>query len=766
MSRLAEIYRSEKSEGGGLGSTLGKRFAEKIDPRKMFDQQGLLAAMLPKLFKAYSATGSNNIKNTAPTRLATAGVENRVDGLIGITHSMAKDMNVIKNNVIKLVKSVGMTPTRKAETFFAGEDYRESLEEDDKKGGKKGSKGKLGFMDSLKSSAGAGIGKGFGLAAIGLGIGGFLTGLALGGAAINALGGAKGIKDMLVSLGEGLSSFSGTGLVALGSLLGAGMLFGAYSGKLDVGKQGGAALGITAIGLGLGGFLAGLALGGAGISALGGSGGVKQMLVDLAEGLNAFSPSSMAVFGSLLAAGGLFGVVTGVSAPAGLAMMGGTMLGMTAIGVGLGGFLAGLALGGKGIDMLGGGGGVKDMLVNLATGLNAFSGIDAGNLAGLALAIPAFGLGMATFFGLEGIGGLVKSFTGGIKGLMDWVFGNKPGKTPLQQLAEDLKLFDSVNGDNLSKVGQGVKDLGTGVNEIGKTSTKGTSKKIGAIAKSTTGVREAKTVDELDDLEAQQMIDDAKAAGAFKTSPTPSKSTSSAPSTSPTQTTSEFDYDSYAQAIGQRESGGNYKAVNSLGYLGKYQFGAMALEDMGLVKSGVGRKGQKALDDSENWTIDGGKQAFLNNPQLQDSTMKKYTMQNRKALERLKVLNKDSSTEEVGGYLASAHLLGPGGARDLSQGKSGSDAYGTSASTYYALGTTTQKSTTLASASPSSGPMVASASINAQDGARNSTSGKGNVNIDNSQKTNVASSGGNQKGRSASAYDGDMVNTLAGRQYA
>ena len=62
--------------------------------------------------------------------------------------------------------------------------------------------------------------------------------------------------------------------------------------------------------------------------------------------------------------------------------------------------------------------------------------------------------------------------------------------------------------------------------------------------------------------------------------------------------------------------------------------------------------------------------------------------------------------------------------------------------------------------------MVASASINAQDGARNSTSGKGNVNIDNSQKTNVASSGGNQKGRSASAYDGDMVNTLAGRQYA
>ena len=762
MSRLAEIYRSEKEQGGGLGSTLGKRFGEKIDPRKMFDQQGLLAAMLPKLFKAYSATGSSNMKNTTPTRLATAGVENRVDDLIGVTHSMAKDMNVIKQNVIKLVKSVGMTPTRKAETFFAKEDYRESQEESNNK---EKPKEKVGFLDSLKSKAGAGIGKGLGLAALGIGIGGFLTGLALGGAAINALGGAKGVKDMLVSLGEGLSAFSGMGLVAFGSLLVAGGLFGAYSGKLNVGKQGGAALGITAVGVGLGGFLAGLALGGAGISALGGSGGIKQMLVDLAEGLNAFNPSSMAVFGSLLAAGGLFGVVAGVAAPAGLAMMGGTMLGMTAIGVGLGGFLAGLALGGKGIDMLGGGGGVKDMLVNLATGLNAFSGIDAGNLAGLALSIPAFGLGIATFFGLEGIGGIIKSFTGGIKGVMDWIFGSKPGKTPLQQLAEDLKLFDSVNGDNLSKVGQGVKDLGSGVNEIGKTSTKDTSKKIGAIAKSTTGVREAKTVDELDDLEAQQMIDDAKAAGAFKTpgktiktSPTPYKSPTT--STSPTKD----------NQIGDEPSDELISNIKKL-----EGFSAKAFWDHKQYSIGYGTKANnkdEVIDEKEA-----------------DRRLRAVVKETRdKVVKYGEKYNYGLNSSQIDSLTSFAYNLGPGildkvtntGKRSIQEIAEAIPKYNKASGevnkglekrrnielAMFNANPSSGATTTLASASPASGYNVASASTNINDETRNTMrSSGGNNTIVNSPTTNVAS-GGNQKGRSAPVYDTDMTNTLMGRQYA
>jgi len=580
MSRLADIYKSEKRSGGGLGSTLGKAALEKIDPRKMFNQQGLMAAMLPALFKAYSATPKSRT-NTMSSRLTTPSLNTGAleSQLVDISVNtrmtakntmvlpmMARDSNLTKLNIMKVVKLLGGKATKSSDMFWKNsaareKEYESKFSKEKSKtptpsssGGSPAAAGGAGGLkgiglDFLSSLAG-GIGKGVGIAAIGLGIGGFFAGLAAGGAAVNQLGGASGVKDMLVNLAEGLGAFSGTSLLAFGALLGAGMLFGPSgsnpvkgafkginmsigiasiglglggflaglalggAGIAELGGSGGvktmmidlaeglnafnptsmaafgtllgagmlfgavagadagtsakmsvgAGLGMTMIGLGLGGFLAGLALGGAGIAALGGSGGVKQMLVDLAEGLNAFNPSSMAAFGTLLATGGLFGVITGVAAPVGLAMMGGTMLGMTAIGLGLGGFLAGLALGGKGIDMLGGGKGVKDMMVNLAEGLNAFGGLDAGNLVKLAGAIPAFGVGMLGFFGLQGIGGIVKSFSDGMKGVTDWIFGNnKTGKTPMQQLASDLTLFQNINGDNLSKIGQGFKDLASGL---------------------------------------------------------------------------------------------------------------------------------------------------------------------------------------------------------------------------------------------------------------------------------------------------------------
>ena len=494
MSRLAEIYKSEKNSGGGLGSTLGKAALEKIDPRKMFNQKGLMAAMLPSLFKAYSATPKSNTMSSRLTTpsLDTGALESQLVDIAVNTRMtakntmvlpmMARDANLTKLNIMKLVKLQGGKATKSSDMFWKNSAAREKEYESkfskekaktptpSSSGGSSAAAGGAGGLKGIGldflSTLMGGIGKGLSLAAVGAGIGGFFAGIAAGGAAVQALGGSKGVKDMLVDLAEGLGAFSGQSLLAFGALLGAGMLFGP-SGSNPVsglGKGLNMSIGIASIGLGLGGFLAGLALGGAGIAALGGSGGVKQMMVDLAEGLNAFNPSSMAAFASLLGAGALFGVVTGVAAPVGLAMMGGTMLGMTAIGLGLGGFLAGLALGGAGIDMLGGGRGVKDMLVNLAEGLNAFSGLDAGNLTKLALAIPAFGVGMLAFFGLEGIAGIVKSFADGMKGVTDWVFGNqKTGKTPMQQLSEDLKLFANVNGDNLSKVGQGFKDLASGL---------------------------------------------------------------------------------------------------------------------------------------------------------------------------------------------------------------------------------------------------------------------------------------------------------------
>ena len=149
-----------------------------------------------------------------------------------------------------------------------------------------------------------------------------------------------------------------------------------------------------------------------------------------------------------------------------------------------------------------------------------------------------------------------------------------------------------------------------------------------------------------------------------------------------------IDFAAFAKRISDLESGGRYDVVNSLGYLGKYQFGAMALQDMGLVKKGTTLKG---LDNPKNWNISGGKQAFLNDAKLQEESFAKLTKQNFKTLKRINVISVESPPDQVAGYLAVSHLLGPGGARDLSKGKVGVDAYGTKSTKYFVAGSRTQQ---------------------------------------------------------------------------
>lgn len=228
-----------------------------------------------------------------------------------------------------------------------------------------------------------------------------------------------------------------------------------------------------------------------------------------------------------------------------------------------------------------------------------------------------------------------------------------------------------------------------------------------------------------------------------------------------------IDYKSYAEKIGEKESGGKYDAVNTLGYLGKYQFGAMALQDMGLVKKGTSLKG---LDDPANWNIEGGKKAFLNNPQLQEDTMVKYTKQNLATLNRIGVVNDKSSPQEIAGYLAASHLLGPGGAKQLARGEVKADAYGTTSASYFKVGSTTQGpggSAVMASAAPSaptSGAMVASVSSSISDAKMEILKpSSGSVVVDNSQRNTVAQSG--FSGKLASAYDRDLVETMMSTSY-
>jgi len=143
-------------------------------------------------------------------------------------------------------------------------------------------------------------------------------------------------------------------------------------------------------------------------------------------------------------------------------------------------------------------------------------------------------------------------------------------------------------------------------------------------------------------------------------------------------------------ALGQRESGNDYTAVNSIGYVGKYQFGAAALETLGYVKPGTYNRGNSALNDPSVWTGKGGVnnvQEFLENKNnVQEVAMIENTNFNKQALLSRGAITEDSSNEHVAGMLAGSHLLGAGGMNKWRNGQGGADAYGTTGDEYYALG--------------------------------------------------------------------------------
>jgi predicted chitinase len=136
-SRLTEIYKSEKSRGGGLASAIGKRAVERIDPRQIFNQGGILAAVLPAMFKAYKAT-SGASRTPSPTKesAVSSSTDKKLDDIDKNTRifaknslvlpAMARDMNLMRQNIAKLVKVQGGKPTYKADAFFKRASEREA----------------------------------------------------------------------------------------------------------------------------------------------------------------------------------------------------------------------------------------------------------------------------------------------------------------------------------------------------------------------------------------------------------------------------------------------------------------------------------------------------------------------------------------------------------------------------------------------------------------------------------------------------------------
>lgn len=138
-------------------------------------------------------------------------------------------------------------------------------------------------------------------------------------------------------------------------------------------------------------------------------------------------------------------------------------------------------------------------------------------------------------------------------------------------------------------------------------------------------------------------------------------------------------------AMLKRESAGDYKVTNQLGYVGGYQFGASALETLGYLKKGASKQGNSSLNNPDNWTGKNGIDSvdtFKNTPQAQDIAFRENTEFNAKQLLSLGVIDDNSTDQEVAGYLAASHLLGAGGARNLND----TDANGTAGIDYFKLG--------------------------------------------------------------------------------
>lgn len=152
-------------------------------------------------------------------------------------------------------------------------------------------------------------------------------------------------------------------------------------------------------------------------------------------------------------------------------------------------------------------------------------------------------------------------------------------------------------------------------------------------------------------------------------------------------TNPDFDYKRYVDLVGQNESTNNYAADNRVGFVGRYQFGAAALEQFGLLKPGASRgrdRGpESAIYDPSAWQPGYSLDDFLKNAALQDKVMQMYTTAHYNALTKAGVIKTGMSGDDIAARLYTAHAGGVGGAVDyFKYGKSRTDFhFGEAAST-------------------------------------------------------------------------------------
>ena len=127
------------------------------------------------------------------------------------------------------------------------------------------------------------------------------------------------------------------------------------------------------------------------------------------------------------------------------------------------------------------------------------------------------------------------------------------------------------------------------------------------------------------------------------------------------------DFNGFKEAVGFKESQGKYGSVNTLGYLGKYQFGRSTLKLMGVYNTNQ----------------------FLNDPALQEQIFELNIARNkwilRRDIKRFVGKKINGTVISESGIVAAAHLAGAGNVKKYlrSYGKNDfMDAYGSDVASY------------------------------------------------------------------------------------
>lgn len=250
MATLASVVRKYRQGGRGIAGSLaggiGEKLKERMDPRRLlFKQDGMMTALFPSL-KAFQAKGAgeksvggatSELLSTGITALQPIMESIDINTRISAKNStvlpmMGRDMNVMRQNIVKLVKLQGGTPATKADMFFMRAKDREAAYES--QFGRKftptqvkdGEKKDMGFLAQMLMAAVAPL----------AGILSSLTSVI--GGVISSIASMLGMKGLGSIVG---SAISGKGLIGAGLTL-AGVAAGGAAidwaaGELGVGKD-------------------------------------------------------------------------------------------------------------------------------------------------------------------------------------------------------------------------------------------------------------------------------------------------------------------------------------------------------------------------------------------------------------------------------------------------------------------------------------------------------------------------------------------------